>query len=134
VAKAKTRISWLPMVVLVSRVARYLGCAPEDAGLRIVEAGEADRIRACGLTVKGWPASPLSASWRVVVDWDGGQLSELTDVELCLDDVIVADLLPAAAVVERGRWPAAMALAYIIEGLPLEWKRVAALARAPRPV
>src|SRR5262249_15804260 len=44
------------------------------------------------------------------------------DVDLRLDALIAADLLPAPA--ERARWPAALALAYIIEGMPLksnEW-------------
>ena len=56
--------------------------------------------------------SPLPAAWREV-DWDA-------DVDLRLDGLIVADLLPASA--ERAEWPAVLALAYIIEGMPLEWK------------
>jgi hypothetical protein len=112
VAKAETKIPWLPRRVVVSRVARHLGCTVEHARLRIIQEAEAGRIRACGLTVEGWPMSPLPAAWRGV-NWDA-------DVDLRLDALIAADLLPAPA--ERARWPAMLALAYIIEGMPLEWK------------
>jgi hypothetical protein len=112
VAKAEINIPWLPMRVIVSRVARHLGCAVEHARLRIIQEAEAGRVKACGLTVEGWPMSPLSAAWRGV-DRD-------VDVDLRLDALIAADLLPAPA--ERARWPAMLALAYIIEGMPLEGK------------
>jgi hypothetical protein len=92
----------------------------EDARLRIVQEGEAGRIQACGLTVEGWPVSPLPAGWRGAIDRDADLSCEVTNVELRLDDLIAADLLPAVA--ERGRWPAPMALAYMTEGVPLEWK------------
>jgi hypothetical protein len=109
VAKAETNISWLPEPVIVSRVARHLGCGLEFAQSRIIQEAEAGRIKACGLTVEGWPMSPLPIAWRVGVGWD-------VDVDLCLDDVIAADLLPTSA----ERLPAQVALAYIIEGMLLE--------------
>jgi hypothetical protein len=112
VAKAEINVPWLPMRVIVGRVARHLDCAVEHARLRIIQEAEAGRIKACGLTVEGWPMSPLSAAWRGV---DGD-----ADVDLRLDALIAADLLPAPA--ERARWPAMLALAYIIEGMPLEGK------------
>ena len=40
-AKAKVNIPWLPMRVIVSRVARHLGCAVKYARLRIVQEAEA---------------------------------------------------------------------------------------------
>jgi hypothetical protein len=128
VTEARSTIAWLPMCVIVSRATRHLGCTLEDAKLRITCEAEARGIKACGLTVEGWPASPLAAAWCAAINWDAGQLAlsdalgpyEITNVELCLDVLIAADLLPAAA--ERGRWPAAMALAYIVEGMPLEGK------------
>jgi hypothetical protein len=123
VAKAEINIPWLPMCVIVSRVARHLGCTSEDAKLRILREAEARGIKACGLTADGWPVSPLRAAWRAAIDWDLGQLScEVTNVELRLDDLIAAGLLPAAAAAEGGRWPAATALAYRVEGVPFEWK------------
>jgi hypothetical protein len=112
VTTAETKIAWLPMRVIVSLVARHLGCAVEYARSRIIQEAEAGRIKACGLTVEGWPVSPLPAAWHGV-DWDAA-------VDLRLDDLIAADLLPAPA--ERARWPAVLALAYIIEGMPLTGK------------
>jgi hypothetical protein len=143
VVKAETNVPWLPwlpMRVIVSRVARHLGCAPEDAWLRIVQEGEARRIKACGLTVEGWPTSPLSASWRgATSDWSIGQLSYevlikagelsravINDVELCVGDLVGADLLPTTAL-GRAWWTAAEALAWITIGIPLEWKEWAGL-------
>jgi hypothetical protein len=134
VVKAETSVPWLPwlpMRVIVSRVAHHLGCAPEDAWLRIVQEGEARRIKACGLTVEGWPTSPLSASWRrATSDWSIGQLSYdagelsravINDVVLCVADLVGADLLPTTAL-GRAWWTAAEAVAWIIIGIPLEWK------------
>jgi hypothetical protein len=106
------------MRVLVGRVARHLGCAVDDARLRILQEGEAGRIRACGSTVEGWPVSLLPAAWR------GAGWSD--DVDLRLDDLVVAGLLPTAAF-ERARWTAAEALAWIIAGVPLEWREWAEL-------
>jgi hypothetical protein len=115
VAKAEISIPWLPwlpMRVVVDHVARHLSCTPEDAWLRIVQAGEARRIKACSLTVEGWPVSLLPAAWRGI---DGD-----ADVDLRLDALIAAGLLPAPA--EPVRWSAQEAIAYIIEGMPLEGK------------
>ena len=92
--EAETKVAWLPMCVIVSRVARHLGCAPEDAWLRIVEEGEAGRIKACGLTVEGWPTSPLSASWRgATSDWSTSQLSYEVPINAGeLSRVVINDL------------------------------------------
>jgi hypothetical protein len=110
--EAAAKIPWLPRRVIVSRVARHLGCAVEYARLRIIQEAEAGRIKACGLTVEGWPMSLLPAAWREV-DWDG-------DVDLRLDALIAADLLTTDAF-ERAWWTAAQALAWIIMGVPLVW-------------
>lgn len=150
--EAVAKIPWLPMRVIVSRVARHLGCAPEDAWLRIVQEGGARRIRACGLTVEGWPVSPLSASWREAAsDWSIGRLSydvgELSprlrvvgsrparpvkrnvvidNIELCAGDLVAAGLLPVPTPGQTW-WTAAEALAWIIIGIPLKWKEWAEL-------
>ena len=140
VTEAETKVAWLPMCVIVSRVARHLCCAPEDAWLRIVEEGEAGRIKACGLTVEGWPTSPLSASWRGATSgWSTSQLSYevpintgelsrvvINDVELCVGDLVAAGLLTTA--LGSAWWSAAEALAWIIIGVPLEWKEWAGLS------
>src|SRR5262245_10806411 len=97
--EAETMIAWLPTRVIVSRSARYLGCAVEDARLRIIQEAEAGRIKACGLTVEGWPMSRLPAAWH------GGNCDD--DVDLRLDALIAADLLPALA--EQARVPAPLA-------------------------
>jgi hypothetical protein len=128
VTEARSTIAWLPMCVIVSRATRHLGCTLEDAKLRITCEAEARGIKACGLTVEGWPASPLAAAWCAAIDWDAGQLAlsdalgpyEITDAELCLDVLIAADLLPAGAL-ERAWWTAAEALAWVIMGVPLAW-------------
>jgi hypothetical protein len=155
VVKAEISVSWLPwlpMRVIVSRVARHLGCTSEDAWLRIVQVGETRRIKACGLTDEGWPTSPLSASWRgATSDWnigrlsyDAGELSPrlrlvgsrparpvkrnvvINDVELCVGDLVEADLLTTTAL-GRAWWMAAEALAWIIMGVPLAWMEWAGL-------
>ena len=101
-AKAETNISWLPMHVVVRRVARHLSCTPEDAQLRIVGKAKAAWVRACGVTSEGYPVSPLPASWRGI-DWDAGSLScEITNIKLCLDDLIAADLLAGRSEGRKG--------------------------------
>lgn len=137
---AKANIPWLPMRVIVSRVARHLGCAVEYTRLRIIQEAEAGRVKACGLTVEGWPTSPLSASWRgATSDWSTGQLSYevpinagelsrvvINDVELCVGDLVAAGL-PTTTALGRAWWSAAEALAWIIIGVPLEWEEWAGL-------
>ena len=71
VAKAENNIPWLTLREVVARVARHLGCTPEDAKLRIVGKAEAGQIRACGVTVEGH-MSLLPVSWREV-DWNAGR-------------------------------------------------------------
>jgi hypothetical protein len=110
VTEAVANIPWLPMRVIVSRAVRHRGCGVYFARWLIIEEGKAGRIKACGLTVEGWPMSLLSAAWYGV---DGD-----VNVDLRLDGRIAADLLPAPA--EQARWSAVPALAYIIAGMPLE--------------
>jgi hypothetical protein len=125
VSEAEITIPWLPLRVAAGYVASYLGCAEEDAKLRIVR--KADRAR--GVTSEDSPVSLLPASWRDgVVDWDAGslkssQLGEITNVELCFGDLVAAGLLTTTAL-GRAWWTAAEALAWIIMGVPLalpEW-------------
>jgi hypothetical protein len=115
VAKAKARISWLTLREVVASVARHLGCTPDDAELRIVEKGKGGLIRACGLTVEGWPTSPLPAAWRRGIDWDAGSLPScgIANITLRHDDLIAEDLLPGRSEVRNG-WLAAQTLAWII--------------------
>ena len=49
-AKAEANISWLTLREGVARVARHLGCAPEDAELRIVGKAKAGLIKARGVS------------------------------------------------------------------------------------
>jgi hypothetical protein len=96
VATAETNLPpWLASREAVARVARHLGCAPEDAWLRIVEEAEAGRIKARGLTVKRRPTSLLPASW-CGIDRDAGSLPsyEIANIKLRRDDLIAADRLP----------------------------------------
>jgi hypothetical protein len=111
VAKANAFLSWLPMYVVVRRVAHRFGCTLVCARSQIVREAEAGRIRACGLTDEGWPRSLLPAAWR-----DPG--ADGYAVDLCFDDVIAAHLLPA----QPARVPVDVALAMFIEGMPLERK------------
>ena len=53
-AKAEAKISWVMSREGVARVARHLGCAPEDAELRIVGKAKAGLIKACGV-IEGRP-------------------------------------------------------------------------------
>jgi hypothetical protein len=129
VSEAEITIPWLPLRVAAGCAASYLGCAEEDAKLRIVRKVEAGRVRARGVTSEDCPVSLLPASWRDgVVDWDAGslkssQLCEITNVELCFGDLVAAGLLTTTAL-GRAWWTAAEALAWIIMGVPLalpEW-------------
>jgi hypothetical protein len=59
------------------------------------------------------------------IDWTAGSLGEVINLELCVEDLIEAGLLPAPGEpegpVERAWWPADRAIAYLIEGIPVEW-------------
>jgi hypothetical protein len=129
VAKAEITIAWPPLRVAAGYVAGYLGCAEEDAKLRIVRKAQAGRVRARGVTFEDCQVSLLPASWRDgAVDWDGGslkssRLGEITNIELCFGDLVAAGLLTTTAL-GRAWWTAAEALAWIIVGVPLalpEW-------------
>ena len=121
----------MPSREAVARVARHLGCTPEDAKLRIVGKAEAARVRACGVTSEGYEVSLLPASCRGI-DWDAVSLPpceitniklpscEITNIKLRLDDLIAADLLPGRSEGRKG-WSAAQTLAWIIRREPGEW-------------
>ena len=86
---------WLPSGEAVGCVARYLSCPPEAAELQIVVKGKGGWVKARGLTVEGWLASPLAAAWRGARGLRTSQFSdEITNLELRLDDLIAAGLLP----------------------------------------
>ena len=105
-AKAEAKISWVTSREVVARVARHLGCAPEDAG--------------CGSFAKRKPAGSrrvaylrglagIAASRQLArIDWDAGSLPscEITNIELCRDDLIAADLLPGRSEERSGWWAA----------------------------
>ena len=69
-AKAETNIPWVMSRKGVARVARHLGCTPEDAELRIVGKAKADLIKARGV-IEGWPVSPLPTAWDGEIDLAG---------------------------------------------------------------
>jgi hypothetical protein len=98
--------TWLPWREAVDRVARRLGYPPENARLRIVRKAKARPVRAHGRTAEGWSVgwsvSPVSVA-GYAIDLDSGALGPphfsgevINDVKLCIDDMIAADLLPAA--------------------------------------
>ena len=131
-AKAEAKISWVMSREGVARVARHLGCAPEDAELRIVGKAKAGLIKARGV-VEGRPVSPLPAAWHGAIDLVGttmrpspldasssGASYEITNLELCFIDLVATGLLPAPT--ERARWLAEQAVAYLVKGVPLPWK------------
>jgi hypothetical protein len=134
--------------VAVGRVAQHLGCTPEDAKLRIIDAGIKDHIKARGM-VDGRPVSPLSTAWRGTVDlagmtmrppeasWQGVVFRrrrggvvfrrsldrgvEIANLQLCSAYLVASGLLTTPAF-EREWWTAAEALAWIIMGVPLAWE------------
>jgi hypothetical protein len=81
----------LPLCEAVARVAHRHGYPPENALLRILRKAKARPVRANGRTAEGrsmgWSLSPLSG--------EGYAIDLNSDVELYLDDMIAADLLPA---------------------------------------
>jgi hypothetical protein len=123
--EAEAKLAWLPAHVIVVGAARHLGCTPEAAELRIIGAARAGRIKARGAIV-GRPVSLLPAAWNGTVDLTGatlrppGDSCEIENLELCLIDSIAAGLLPAP--VERTRWSAAEAIAYLLRGVSLPWE------------
>jgi hypothetical protein len=134
-AKADITIAWLPLRMAAGCVAIYRGCAEEDARLQIGRKGEAGRVRARGITSEGYPVSLLPDAWRRAIDWNAESLKleitnaalcsqpsyEVTNVELSYGDLVAVNLLTTTAL-GRARWLAAEALAWIIIGVPLEWK------------
>jgi hypothetical protein len=123
--EAEIRIPWLPSCATIARVACYLGCAPEAAELQIVSKGKGGRIKTRGV-IETRPVSPLPAAWNGTVDLAGATMKppeasyEIANLELCCIDLVAAGLLPAP--VERARWPAGEAIAYLVAGVPLPWK------------
>jgi hypothetical protein len=134
VAEDEITIAWLPLRVAAGCVAIYLRCAEEDARLRIGRKAEDGLVRARGISSDGYPVSLLRYIWRGRIDWDAGSLKpeitnaayslppyEVANVELCFADLVATHLLTTTAL-GRARWSAAEALAWIIIGVPLEWK------------
>jgi hypothetical protein len=144
-AKAEITIAWLPLRVAAGCVANYRGCAEEDARLQIVRNAEAGRVRARGVTSEGYPVSLLPAAWRGAIDWNAESLKleitnaalcsqpsyKVTNVEFSYGDLVAVDLLTTTAL-GRAWWSAAEALAWIIVGVPLEWKEWAGLPELAR--
>src|SRR5262249_42627196 len=142
--EAASNIPWLLTHEAVARVARHRGCAPEAAELQIVDAGKGARIKARGMIEgrsKGWgfpvspdpaddrvqaPVSPLPAAWNGTINLTNATMRapeasyEITSLELCFIDLIAAGSLSAP--VERAKWPAAEAIAYLVKDVPLPWK------------
>jgi hypothetical protein len=132
VVEATATIPWLPAHEAVVGVARHLRCTPEAAELRIVGEGKAGRIKArgaieikaCG-AIEGRQVSLLPAAWHGTIDLTGATMRppvasyEITNVELCLINLIATGLQPAPA--EKARWPAAEAIVYLVTGVPLSW-------------
>lgn len=119
--EAELTIPWLALCEAVTRVAHHLGYPAENALLRIIRKAKVRPVRARGRTAEGgsegWSLSPLS--------FEGYAIALDSDVELCLDDMIAAGLLPAPGEpegpAERAWWPAVEAAAYRIKGAPIEW-------------
>ena len=119
--EAEITIAWPPLRVAVGCVASYFGRAEEDARLQIVRKAEAGWVRARGLTLEGDQVSLLPASWRGI-DWNAGSLPscEITNIKLCGDDLIAADLLSGRSEGRKGWW-AAQTLVWIIRRELGEW-------------
>ena len=108
---------WLPSREAVARVACYLGYPIENAQLRIIRYVKAHRIRMRGRTAEGFLVYATGHGREI--DWGD------ESIELCLDDLIEADLLPAPgrpeALAERARQPADRAIAYLLMSYLVEW-------------
>jgi hypothetical protein len=123
--EAVANIPWLPLGEAVARVARHLGCTPGGAELRIVGKAKASQIKARGV-IEDQPVWLLPVDWNGTIDLAGttirppGASCEITNVELCVIDLIAAGLLPAPA--EKARWSAAEAIAHLVKGVPLPWE------------
>jgi hypothetical protein len=125
-ARAVVNLPWVTSREGAACVARHLGCTAEDAERRIVDEGEAGRVRARGVTSEDYSVSLLPAAWCAATDLAGttmrppGDSGEITTLELCFIDLVATGLLPAPA--ERARWQAEEAVAYLVKGVPLPWK------------
>ena len=134
--EAETNLSWIPLREAISFGARRLGYAEQYAWVWIIREAAHDRIKAQGKTPEGWNVSILAAAWRGVVD--SGQLMRsrtllpitsvgvidrhagtlrfpwepweiISNVELCLDGLVTAALLPVPqdnAAGREGWWAA----------------------------
>ena len=109
---------WLSSREAVARVARHLEYPTENAGYEIVRYVRARRITR-GRTAEGWLVSLFPAAWREGADLDAANL------ELALDELIAANLLPvpgeSEGPAERVSQPADRAVAYLIRGHLVEW-------------
>jgi hypothetical protein len=116
---------WLSSCEVVVCVVRHRDCTPEAAELQIVGEGKVGRMKAWGLTVEGWPVSPLPAAWHGTIDLAGATIKPpevsyvITNLRLCFIDLVAAGSLPAPA--EKARWSAEEAIAYLVKGVPLPW-------------
>lgn len=107
--------AWLPSREAVARVARYLGYPTENAQLRIRRYVKARRVKMRRRTVEG---VLVYATGHGEIDWGD------ESIELCLDGLIEADLLPAPGrpegLAERAWQSADRAIAYLIMGYLVE--------------
>jgi hypothetical protein len=147
--------TWIPVRELVGPVARHLASSLRYAKQQIIRGLGVGRegsgwIMSRGETPEGWPVTPLPATWRGgVIDWDAGLLkppqrapkdftwlpSNITkNVKICLEDLVAWGLLPKGKEAELARWSAAMAIAWLTCGKPLElWAWPAGMAGKIKP-
>jgi len=114
--EAAAKIAWLPLRAGIGPIARHLGYPTENARLRIIRYVKARRIRMRYRTDEGLL---VYATGHGEIDWSD------ESIELCLDNLIETDLLPAPGrperLEERARQPADRAIAYLITGYLVEW-------------
>jgi hypothetical protein len=116
-AGVESTSTWRPLREAIGPITRHLGYAVEHTRVRIVRYVRERRIRMRGrnegLLVYATGHGHGEINW--------GDES----IELCLDDLIEADLLPAPGrpegPAERGWQPADRAVAYIISGFLVDW-------------
>jgi hypothetical protein len=145
--EAETNLSQLPLREAISLVARRLEYAEEYARVWIIREAAGDRIKAQGKTPEWWDVSILPAAWRGMIDsdqamacgrtlllvtsvgvidrdtdtlWFPWQPWGISNVELCLDGLVTAALLPTPKdnATEREGWWASQLFAWMIGGEP----------------
>jgi hypothetical protein len=129
VAKAETKIAWLPLRDGVDLIARRFECPPGDAKRWIVGKAQAGGVRARGVTWQNYAVSLLRDAWQGRVDWDLGLLSFLHGSVRVTVQKVMLDRESLIAVLPKGTEEAGATavdgyVEFIVPSTAAEWARL----------